>query len=108
MVRESRTMVRERGDGEGEKWSTVNFDFCSELTFDVVMYNVVVMEIIHSLQHTPQDVLHVVHYKLKHGGTVLVFHQNIGESSLTQSVQVGLNIPTHSRVEVVAVVAVRA
>ena len=37
-----------------------------------------------------------------------MLHQNIGESSLTQSVQVGLDIPTHSRVKVVAVVAVRA
>ena len=102
MMRESGVLVRER------KQSTVNIDFCRELTFDVVVYNIVAMEIMYPLQHTSQDVLHVVHYKLEHGGTVLVFHQNIGESSLTQSVQVGLNVPTHSRVEVVAVVAVRA
>ena len=48
-------MVRER------KWPTVNFDFCRELTFDVVVYNIVAMEIMYPLQHTPQDVLHVVH-----------------------------------------------
>ena len=49
-------MVREK------KRSTVNFDFCRELTFDVIVHDVVAMEIMHPLQHTPQDVLHVVHY----------------------------------------------
>ena len=64
MVRESGVeMVRESGgDGEGEKQSTVNIDFCSELTLDVIVYDVVAMEIMHPLQHTPQDVLHIVHY----------------------------------------------
>ena len=62
-------MVKEIGnDGEGEwgddkrKWSTVNIDFCRELTFDVVVDNIIAMEIMYPLQHTPQDVLHVVHY----------------------------------------------
>ena len=83
MVRESGVMVKENGadgeggwadgedegvivwesgdDGEGDKWSTADFDFCRELTFGVV-YNVVAMEILHPLQHTPQDVPPVVHY----------------------------------------------
>ena len=50
-------MVRESGgDGEGDKWSTSDFDFSG------VVYNVVAMEILHPLQHTPQDVPPVVHY----------------------------------------------
>ena len=77
----------------------------SSLTFHIIVHNVVSVQVGQCLESAPEDVFGVVHHQLKHGGLLLVLHQEVGEGTVAHLGQVALQVTTHARHEVVAEVA---
>ena len=75
------------------------------LTFHIVVHNVAAVQVGHSLENAPENVLGVVHHQLQHGGVLPVLHQEVGEGTVAHLGQVALQVPTHAGHEVVAEVA---